>query len=203
MDPMDSKSLAELQAAKEMAEEAQRRSAFLAEASALLTASLDYEDTLRSLARLTVPRVGDYCILYEIDESREVRQVATAHVDPAKEPLLVRLGEIYRPSLDREESFVARTVQSGTLDQLRHLSRNAVRAVVGRDPAGLAGLDGVHDLTSRDDPAGHAVAFDVEADHLDPVMRALGDLGLRSLVTTPPSLEELFLREYGDAAVGS
>lgn len=96
-----------------------------------------------------------------------------------------------------------RTVQSGTLDQLRHLSRNAVRAVVARDPSALGGMDGVHDLTSRDDPAGHAVAFDVEADHLDPVMRALGDLGLRSLVTTPPSLEELFLREYGDAAVGS
>lgn len=96
-----------------------------------------------------------------------------------------------------------RTVQSGTLDQLRHLSRNAVRAVVARDPSALGGMDGVHDLTSRDDPAGHAVAFDVEADHLDPVMRALGDLGLRSLVTTPPSLEELFLREYGDVAVGS
>lgn len=96
-----------------------------------------------------------------------------------------------------------RTVQSGTLDQLRHLSRNAVRAVVARDPSALGGMDGVHDLTSRDDPAGHAVAFDVEADHLDPVMRALGDLGLRSLVTTPPSLEELFLREYGDAVVGS
>ncbi len=96
-----------------------------------------------------------------------------------------------------------RTVQSGTLDQLRHLSRNAVRAVVARDPSALGGMDGVHDLTSRDDPTGHAVTFDVEADHLDPVMRALGDLGLRSLVTTPPSLEELFLREYGDVAVGS
>jgi len=127
MDPM---SLAELQAAKEMAEEAQRRSAFLAEASALLTASLDYEDTLRSLARLTVPRVGDYCILYEIEEGREVRQVAVAHVDPAKELLLVRLGELYRPSLDREESFVARAVHSGAPVLLVHSSEEAARSVV-------------------------------------------------------------------------
>jgi signal transduction histidine kinase/CheY-like chemotaxis protein len=110
---MDVMSLAELTAAKEAAEAAQQRSAFLAEASALLTASLDYEATLSSLARLTVPRVSDYCLLYEIDENREVRQVAWAHVDPAKEPLLRRLGELYRPSLDNPDSFVARAVLSG------------------------------------------------------------------------------------------
>ncbi len=127
MDPM---SLADLQAAKEMAEAAQRRSAFLAEASALLTASLDYEATLSSLARLTVPRVGDYCILYEIDESREVRQVALAHVDPAKEPLLARLGELYRPSLDREESFIARAVNQGAPLLLEQSSEEAARTVV-------------------------------------------------------------------------
>ncbi len=110
MDPM---SLVELRAAKEAAEAAHQRSAFLAEASALLTASLDYEATLSSLARLTVPRVGDYCILYEIDEGREARKVALAHVDPDKEPLLASLGELYRPSLDQEESLVARAVRSG------------------------------------------------------------------------------------------
>lgn len=121
---------AELQEAKERAEAAQRRSAFLAEASALLTASLDYEDTLKSLARLTVPRVGDYCILYEIEEGREVRQVALAHVDPAKEPLLARLGEIYRPSLDREESFITRAVRAGAPLLLAQTSEEAARSVV-------------------------------------------------------------------------
>jgi signal transduction histidine kinase/CheY-like chemotaxis protein len=126
---MEPSSLAELQAAKEMAEEAQQRSAFLAEASALLTASLEYEDTLRSLARLTVPRVSDYCILYEIDESREVRQVALAHVDPAKEPLLARLGEIYRPSLDMETSFVARAVRDGAPLLLSRASEETARSV--------------------------------------------------------------------------
>lgn len=129
MPPGETISLAELQAAKEEAEAAQRRSAFLAEASALLTASLDYETTLSSLARLTVPRVGDYCILYEIDDAREVRQVALAHVDPAKEPLLGRLGELYRPSLDKEESFIARAVRSGAPILLPRSSEAAARTV--------------------------------------------------------------------------
>ena len=126
MSPM---SLAELQAAKEMAEEAQRRSTFLAEASALLTASLDYENTLRSLARLTVPRVGDYCILYEVEENGEVRQVALAHVDPVKEPLLARLGELYRPSLDSVESYIARAIRQGVPLLLAHATEEAARSV--------------------------------------------------------------------------
>src|SRR6266545_496677 len=126
---MDLMTPSELQAAKEAAEAAQQRSAFLAEASALLTASLDYEATLRSLARLTVPRVGDYCMLYEIGEGREVRQVATAHTDPAKEPLLARLGELYRPSLDHEESFIARAVHSGSPVLLASPSVEAARSV--------------------------------------------------------------------------
>ena len=87
-----------------------------------------------------------------------------------------------------------RTVQTGTLDELRHLTRNAVRAVTTSDPSALADVDGVHHLQQD----GDAVTFDVDNDHLDAVMRALSGLGLRSLVTTPPSLEELFLRQYGD-----
>lgn len=104
--------LNELRAAKEAAEAAQLRSAFLAEASALLTASLDYEDTLASLARLSVPRVADYCVLYEMEED-EIRQVAWAHVDPVKEPLLARIGERYRTSPGRKGSFVARAIGTG------------------------------------------------------------------------------------------
>lgn len=89
-----------------------------------------------------------------------------------------------------------RTVQAGTLDELRHLTRNAVTAVVDGDPAGLAAVAGVHELRIE----GERVRFDVETDHLDVVMRELAGLGLRSLVTAPPSLEELFLRHYGDGA---
>jgi ABC-2 type transport system ATP-binding protein len=93
-----------------------------------------------------------------------------------------------------------RTVESGTLEELRHLTRSSVTAVTERDPAGLAQLPGVHGLSVD----GDRVTFLVDNDRLDVVVRELADLGVRSLVSAPPSLEELFLRHYGDelAAAG-
>jgi signal transduction histidine kinase/CheY-like chemotaxis protein len=85
----------ELKAAKEAAETAERRSAFLAEASEILSASLDYEATFAALAHLAVPRIADDCVLFEVDEGRVSRRIAVAHRDPEKEPLLERLSEIH------------------------------------------------------------------------------------------------------------
>ena len=87
-----------------------------------------------------------------------------------------------------------RTVESGTLAQLRHLTRNTVTAVTRTDPAALAHLVGVHDLTVN----GHRATFLVDNEHLEPVTRELAALGLQSLVCAPPSLEQLFLQHYGD-----
>jgi ABC-2 type transport system ATP-binding protein len=87
-----------------------------------------------------------------------------------------------------------RTVESGTLAQLRHLTRNTVTAVTRADPAPLAGLTGVHDFTTD----GHRATFLVDNEHLDAVTRELAALGLQSLVCAPPSLEQLFLQHYGD-----
>ncbi|NYH51633.1 MULTISPECIES: ABC transporter ATP-binding protein [Nocardiopsis] len=87
-----------------------------------------------------------------------------------------------------------RSVESGTLDDLRHLTRSAVRATVSGDARALEGADGVHNL--RID--GETVTFDVDNTHMDAAMRTLTGLGIRSLVSNPPSLEELFMRHYGD-----
>jgi len=103
----------ELQAAKEAAEAAQRRSEFLAEASEILSASLDYDATLASLARLAVPRVADDCVVFEAEGRRVFRQIAVAHMDPAKEPLLKRLGDIYLGKADRPPSAVEEVVRTG------------------------------------------------------------------------------------------
>ena len=92
-----------------------------------------------------------------------------------------------------------RTVESGTLAELRHLTRSTVTAVTDRDPAPLAALAGVHHLAVE---GGH-VRFQVDDAHLDTVVAALAGLGVRSLVAAPPSLEELFLRHYGDELVAS
>jgi ABC-2 type transport system ATP-binding protein len=86
------------------------------------------------------------------------------------------------------------TVEAGTLAELRHLTRSTVTAVTDRDPAPLAGLPGVHHLVVEEG----RVRFQVDNASLDTVVSALAGLGVRSLVAAPPSLEELFLRHYGD-----
>jgi len=87
-----------------------------------------------------------------------------------------------------------RTVDSGALADLRHLSRTSVRAEVTRPPDGLAGLAGVHDL----DVSGDRVSCQVDNDALGEVLARLAAAGVRSLASQPPTLEELFLRHYAD-----
>jgi len=89
---------------------------------------------------------------------------------------------------------LGRTVQSGSLDDLRHLTRTSITAEVDGSPASLEDLPGLHGLVMEDS----GVRFDVDSDHLEEAVRRLGELGVRSLVSHPPTLEELFLRHYGD-----
>jgi ABC-2 type transport system ATP-binding protein len=88
-----------------------------------------------------------------------------------------------------------RAVQSGTLSELRRRSRTSVSAQTDRPPAGLDALPGVHDV----DLDGFRVTFTVDNDQLSPAMQLLIDHGLRGVTSQPPTLEELFLREYGTA----
>jgi len=90
-----------------------------------------------------------------------------------------------------------RTVESGTLSELRHLTRTSVSAELAAPPAGLDRLDGVHDLVVE----GNRAAFEVETERLGDALDALGPFGIRSLTSQPPTLEALFLRHYGDQPV--
>ena len=85
-----------------------------------------------------------------------------------------------------------RTVETGSLADLRHLTRTSIEADLVSPVAGLGDLPGVHDLLVRE---GH-VKFDVDTPELDKVLRLLTDAGVKSLVSQPPTLEELFLRHY-------
>jgi ABC-2 type transport system ATP-binding protein len=87
-----------------------------------------------------------------------------------------------------------RTVESGTLAELRHLTRTSITAELRNPPDGLAGLAGVHDLV-LDGPRVH---LQVDTPRLDEAVRHLSAAGVRSLVSQPPTLEELFLRHYQD-----
>jgi ABC-2 type transport system ATP-binding protein len=86
------------------------------------------------------------------------------------------------------------TVEAGTIAELRHLTRSQVTVVLDGGADGLAALPGVHDLQLLD---GH-ITFAVDDAELPTVLGAVAQLQPRSLVANPPSLEELFLRHYGD-----
>ncbi|MFF1610881.1 ATP-binding cassette domain-containing protein [Amycolatopsis sp. NPDC058278] len=85
-----------------------------------------------------------------------------------------------------------RTVESGTLAELRHLTRTSITAELAGPPNGLTKLANIHDLKVE----GNRVRFDVETRSLDEALRRLTEVGVRSLVSQPPTLEELFLRHY-------
>ncbi len=99
-----------------------------------------------------------------------------------------------RVSIIRE----GRTVQSGTLAQLRELTRTTVVAETARPATAVRDLPGVHAVELVDDATHHRVSFDVDSAALEDAVRELTTLGLRSLTAHPPTLEELFLRQYGD-----
>ena len=87
-----------------------------------------------------------------------------------------------------------RIVQSGSLAELRHLTRTTVIAETAVPATDLASVDGVHNPRFLDG----RVTFDVDSDRLDPALQLLATLGIRSLAAHPPTLEELFLRQYGE-----
>ncbi|MDQ2956003.1 MAG: ABC transporter ATP-binding protein [Actinomycetota bacterium] len=92
-----------------------------------------------------------------------------------------------------------RTVESGTLDDLRQKTRTSVEAELDGEPTGLDQLPGVHDFKVE----GDRVRCQVDNSDLTRVLGRLSEIGVRSLVSQPPSLEELFLRHYSTHDGGS
>jgi ABC-2 type transport system ATP-binding protein len=87
-----------------------------------------------------------------------------------------------------------KTVESGTLGELRHLTRTSMSVETGRPLIGLNELSGVHNVRVT----GGRTEFDVDTQHLDEVLSYVAPFGVHSLTAAPPRLEELFLRHYGD-----
>ncbi|MFD6162146.1 ATP-binding cassette domain-containing protein [Nocardia sp. NPDC060256] len=85
-----------------------------------------------------------------------------------------------------------RTVESGSLSEMRHLSRTSITAELLGDPGDLSRIDGVDDIQWD----GKTLRCQVDSEHLGELIRLLGDTGVRSLTSAPPTLEELFMRHY-------
>ncbi|MGW1068203.1 ATP-binding cassette domain-containing protein [Streptomyces aureus] len=131
------------------------------------------------------------CVREERDRGRTI--LLSSHILSEVEELCDRVSIIRG----------GRTVESGTLADLRHLTRTSVTAELAGPPNGLASLPGVHGLDVQEAGVRHdgvrcKVRFQADTDRLDAVLRSLTDSGVRSLTSTPPTLEELFLRHYQD-----
>jgi ABC-2 type transport system ATP-binding protein len=85
-------------------------------------------------------------------------------------------------------------VESGTLGELRHLTRTFITVQAGQKLMGLETLTGVHQLEVR----GKEASFQVDSSKMDEVLRYLTQYEIKALTSTPPTLEELFMRHYGD-----
>jgi ABC-2 type transport system ATP-binding protein len=120
------------------------------------------------------------CIRDERDTGRTV--LLSSHILAEAEALCDRVSIIRS----------GRTVESGTLAELRHLTRTSIHADLAGSPNGLSSLQGVHDLVVE----GDRVRFQVDTAQLDQALRQLTAIGVRGLTSQPPTLEELFLRHY-------
>lgn len=122
------------------------------------------------------------CIEAERDQGRTV--LLSSHTLAQVEKLCDEVSIIRRGVI----------VESGSLNQLRHLTRTTVQASTA-DPVDLSAVPGVHNLI---DDGEQELRMDVDTECLDDVIGLLHQAGIRSLVAQPPTLEQLFMRHYGD-----
>ena len=107
--------------ARAEADAARNRFEFLAQASTILSASLDYQTTLSSMARLAVPAMGDWCLVHMQMPEGVIRQIAVAHMDPAKIELSVEVSRRY-PVNAHLNFGVAEVLRTGKSQFIPHVS---------------------------------------------------------------------------------
>ncbi len=123
------------QAARAAAERAERRSAFLAETTRILSGTLDYEDTATRLAHLCVPFAADWCAVWTVDGQGGVHLGALAHVDPSREAL-AKPGSIrVEPDIVGGVSHVVRSGQPLLCTSVPDTREARLAALGTKDPA--------------------------------------------------------------------
>src|SRR4051794_7959338 len=118
------------------AKEAELRQRFLAQAGEVLSSSLDYEQTLKGVADLAVPELADWCGVDVLDERGIARQVAVAHVDPAKVAFANELRERFPPDPADDAAGLYAVMRTGRPELYRDIPDELLEANVG-DPEQL------------------------------------------------------------------
>ena len=124
--------LAREQRARLVAEAAESRAAFLAEASAVLASSLDYRTTLASVARLIVPRIADGCAVDMLDGEGRLRRLTTSHSDPSRIASAEEVARRYPPDL-RAPHGAGHVVATGEPEILGDVTDEVLRATARDD----------------------------------------------------------------------
>jgi len=127
--------------ARAAAEDAGRRAAFFAEATAILSSSLDHETTLGRLVRLAVPSIADGCVVHVAETDGTLRGVAVAYADPAREKTARELARRYPPRPD-DPSGASRVVRTGHVELVPEITDEMLQDSA-RDAEHLAILRGL------------------------------------------------------------
>lgn len=85
-----------------------------------------------------------------------------------------------------------RIIETGTLTELRHLTRTSLLVESQQPITGLNGIKGIHEIEYKDE----SIAFQVDAEELDKVIKHVSQFGIVKLESSPPNLEDLFMRHY-------
>lgn len=85
-------------------------------------------------------------------------------------------------------------IETGTFEELRHLTRTSITVDTMQPITGLEELPGVHNLSLEETHA----HFSVDAEKIDSTLKYLSQFGVKSILSAPPTLDELFLRYYGE-----
>jgi serine phosphatase RsbU (regulator of sigma subunit)/PAS domain-containing protein len=109
--------------------EARSRADFLARAGAILDASLDYEETLRSVAQIAVPEIADWCAVSVLDDAGVLEEVATAHVDSAKREVARELRRRFPPDPNATTGAVA-VARTGQTQYFREITDEILEAAI-------------------------------------------------------------------------
>ena len=114
--------------ARDAAETSRDRFAFLAETSRCLAASLDYETTLTTVAGMSLPYLGAWCIVDVVSTDGDIRRLAVLHPDPARQAVACELHALYPPRAD-DRLGAARVIRSRRPELVTEVSDAAMQAV--------------------------------------------------------------------------
>jgi len=127
-------------------------------------------------------QVFQQCVLEAKAQGKTV--LLSSHILSEVEKLCDTLGIIRRGEI----------IETGTLSELRHLTRTSITVQTERPLRDLVAQAGVHDVQIE----GDGTVFSVDTEALGQMLQYLGQYGIESLECAPPSLEELFMRHYAD-----